>query len=332
MCVKISATYCLQYHHYLACSVARSYRRSFIETAVGVIPNLYANRLFSAWDFSITSHKAAALKHNHIFNELRELLADAQQPIVPSGRWQRSVRFIGELIIHVLVFALLAGVGYGMWLLLRIIDEEQRTNASRLSSMYVAVAACVVQASLQALFGWLGAAEKHTTGRRRLHVTLLRCYVLEMLLAGVLLVYWLQRAETHRCWETHIGQEIYRLVVVDFMVFVLGAFVWNALRWMVWRWLWSTVGRPEFDIARGSLGLVFNQMLLWIGILYAPAMAALVAIKMALTFYVKETSLMYLCRPVTTMWRSAQTMTLFLVMVFVSLLAVITTNGFIITR
>lgn len=195
---------------------------------------------------------------------------------------------------------------------------------------------------MQALFATLARWERYRSGRARLHMTLLRCYVLELVLGGVLLVFWLRRRDANpdagptgepaHCWETNIGQEIYRLLVVDFVVFVLGGWLWNALRWSVWRWWWPAVGLPEFDVARGSLGLVFNQSLLWMGLLWAPPLAALVVVKMAVTFYVKEWSLMWFCRPSTRVWRSAQTATLFLGMVFVSLLAVITTNGFVITR
>lgn len=37
----------------------------------------------------------------------------------------------------------------------------------------------------------------------------------------------------------------------------------------------------------GSLSLIFNQSLLWIGLLFSPLLAAVVSIKMVLTFYIK---------------------------------------------
>lgn len=240
-----------------------------------------------------------------------------------------------QLVVHGLIGIVLLGVGYGQWQLLRWLDERQAGDSEPtgdLATLYVAFGACGTLAALQTLFGWVAAAEPYGNGRTRLHVTLLRCYLLELVLGGVLLAYWLQRSSVRQCWETHIGQEIYRLVVVDFVISVPAALVWNGARWAIWRWLWSPIGRPEFDLAKGSLGLVFNQSLLWAGMLYAPVLATVVALKMAITFYAKEVTLMYLCRPSKTLWRSAQTATLFLVMVFVSLLAVMMTDGFVITR
>lgn len=55
----------------------------------------------------------------------------------------------------------------------------------------------------------------------------------------------------------------------------------------LYRYVWSKIGIPEFDISRGSLGLVFNQTLLWVGLLFSPPLAGIVAIKMIITFYLK---------------------------------------------
>jgi hypothetical protein len=56
--------------------VAESYRRSFIETEGG-LQNVFASKIFCAWDFGIATKEAAALKSSAIYNELRELLSDA---------------------------------------------------------------------------------------------------------------------------------------------------------------------------------------------------------------------------------------------------------------
>lgn len=174
--------------------------------------------------------------------------------------------------------------------------------------------------------------ESYKSGRNGLHVTLIRIYCLEVILIGVQLVFWLTKKFDNPCWESAVGHEIYRLVVVDFFVFVLGGILWHALRWALCVWVWPPIGLPEFDIARGSLGLVFNQSLLWVGLWFAPLLAAIVALKMLITFYLKEATLMYFCKPSTKLWRSSQTGTLFSAMVFVSLLAILTTNGYIMSE
>jgi hypothetical protein len=51
-------------------SMARSYRRTFIETA-GDIKNMFAHKVFCAWDFSTATSEAASLKSKSIYNELK---------------------------------------------------------------------------------------------------------------------------------------------------------------------------------------------------------------------------------------------------------------------
>lgn len=323
-------------------SVARSYRRSFIETTVGARPNtLYAQRLFTAWDFTITSPKAAALKHAHIHTELREMLADCRTPHAPRTALQRALRCAHQALVHAAAAAAIAAVAYALWLLLQLLDEQPPTGG-RLAAMYVAAAACGTLAVLQAAFAALARLEPGRSARGRVHRTLVRTFGLQLAIGGVLLVYWLVRKDgedvdngggaPRPCWETQIGQELWRLVWVDFAVSVVGAWLWAAGRWALWRWMWPAVGRPEFDLARGSLGLVFDQSLVWLGMLWSPALVAVVAAKMAVTFYARESALMWFCRPVARPWRGAQMRTVVLGMVFVALVLVVMVNGFVVTR
>lgn len=50
--------------------MARSYRRTFIETAGG-LKNVVTHKVFCGWDFSIATGEAAALKSKSIYNELK---------------------------------------------------------------------------------------------------------------------------------------------------------------------------------------------------------------------------------------------------------------------
>lgn len=171
--------------------------------------------------------------------------------------------------------------------------------------------------------------ENYKSQRARLHVTLIRIYCLEMILIGVQIFFCLSTNTNSPCWESEVGHALYRLVVVDFVVFVLGDITCHGLRWAICQWIWPSIGLAEFDYAYGSLGLVFNQSLLWVGLWFAPLLSALVAIKMLITFYIKIATLHYFCKPSTSLWRSSQTSTLFSAMCLVSFLTIVTTNGYI---
>jgi hypothetical protein len=50
--------------------MARSYRRTFIETA-GDLKSTFAHKVLCAWDFSTATSEAAALRSKSIYNELK---------------------------------------------------------------------------------------------------------------------------------------------------------------------------------------------------------------------------------------------------------------------
>lgn len=164
-----------------------------------------------------------------------------------------------------------------------------------------------------------------------LNINLMRNFLLQLCIVGVLMFYWLNKAYD-QCWETSVGQEIYRLIVIDFVVSVLFLALFQAARYGINRYYNQSVSLPEFCISNNSLGLVYNQTLLWFGLLFSPLLCVVVVVKLFLTFYIKKLSLIYFCKPQSKLWRSSQTQTLFLVLVFVSLFGVIITHGYIITQ
>lgn len=54
--------------------MARSYKTSFIETSSG-LKNVYANKIFCGWDFSIATAEAASLKSISIYNEIKVIIS-----------------------------------------------------------------------------------------------------------------------------------------------------------------------------------------------------------------------------------------------------------------
>lgn len=100
-------------------SMARSYRRSFIETSGGVHNNL-AHKIFCCWDFGISNKKSATLKHQTIFNDLQETLNEFYHTPEKPSRVQRAYIVLGQITAHVLVLVMLAGLGVGMWAALNV--------------------------------------------------------------------------------------------------------------------------------------------------------------------------------------------------------------------
>lgn len=98
------------------------------------------------------------------------------------------------------------------------------------------------------------------------------------------------------------------------------------------RYIWKGIGVPEFDIARHTLQIIYNQTLFWVGFYFSPLLALVVTLKFWCTWYLKRLSCLHCCKPSTKSWRAAQTQTIFLVMAFLALFAVTIVLGYIMTQ
>lgn len=90
-----------------------------------------------------------------------------------------------------------------------------------------------------------------------------------------------------QCWETAIGQEIYRFVIIDFLLVGCAGALYHLFRFLIYKHVWPNIGLPEFNISRASLGLIFNQTLLWIGLFFSPLLGVVLIVKMIIVFYLK---------------------------------------------
>nr|CAD7432069.1 unnamed protein product [Timema monikensis] len=95
---------------------------------------------------------------------------------------------------------------------------------------------------------------------------------------------------------------------------------------------WKRLGAPEFDVARNTLNLIYNQTLFFVGFYFSPLLAAVIVIKMFIMFYIRKVGVLRNCVPSHRTWRAAQTQTLFLGLAFLSSLGVIILLVYIMTK
>lgn len=140
--------------------------------------------------------------------------------------------------------------------------------------------------------------------------------------------------ETGDCWETSLGQEFYRLLIIDFLVAVVmhaATLIFSMIT------LKKTLGKIhqyllEFDISRNTLHLIYNQTLLWAGLFFCPLIPLIVLLKMTIMFYIQKLIVLKCLRPDDRPWRAAQTETVFFALTLVSLILSFFGYGFIIVR
>ncbi|KAI4533848.1 hypothetical protein MG293_016867 [Ovis ammon polii] len=299
----------------LVYSMSRSFGESY---RVGSTSGVHAITVFCSWDYKVTQRWAIRLQHDNIRTQLKELLAEwqsRQRPRSACGRLQR-VAVLG------LVWLLCLGTTLGCTLAVYTFSElmiESPVSAEREAVLLLLpLVVCLLNLGAPYLFRILAALERHDSPVLEVYVAICRNLILKMVTLGILCYHWLGRRVgtlKDQCWENFVGQELYRLMVMDFIFMLLDTLLGE----LVWR-LFSEKqlkrkGKPEFDIAGNVLELIYGQTLTWLGVLFSPLLPAMQIIKLLLLFYLKKASLMANCQAPRRPWKASHMST-----VFVSLL------------
>ncbi|KAJ8730379.1 hypothetical protein PYW07_017417 [Mythimna separata] len=288
---------------------AYSYRLNFIETSGG-LSHVFANKVFCGWDFGVVTQEAAQLNANSLYNEFKELLNEQNRKKTATSCCIKFAQYVTNVIISIFVVALIVGIQWGLWLLL-----GWKTGLLHWElCVSVVVTACVTLCPL--MFHVVVALEFYNP-RTALYVTLARTWLLDVGALMLLLVYWSQK-HADECWETAFGQEAYRLVLLDSAISLLVLPLFEFTRGLIYNWSKSE-SAPEFNIAYNSLTLIYNQAVLWFGMLFCPLLVIAVTLKLLLLFYIKKECALRACQPARKVWRAAQTQTVLYMFVTLSL-------------
>lgn len=103
------------------------------------------------------------------------------------------------------------------------------------------------------------------------------------------------------CWETMVGQELFKLTMFDLVTTVAVIYGSEFFRAVFIKllnacWCWDLErtfpGYATFSLAENLLHLVYNQGMIWMGTLFAPGLPALNLIKLLIMFYVRAWAVM----------------------------------------
>ncbi|XP_031627951.1 transmembrane channel-like protein 5 [Contarinia nasturtii] len=321
-------------------TTAESYRKSFIATSGGEV--LRAHKLFCSWDLAISNQKAAEMKHHNIYIELKSIVNQIYDNEYSLSIQHKMCSYMVSCVIWIFVIFILIVIGSSI-VFLKDITEYFGDNGDFYTTyientpLFIPVIAVLLILLCQFLFECLGSLEikivrMYRSPRSQLHIALVRNYLLNIVTISSLAWFWLTNSGEKNCWETYFAQCIYRLILIEFVIVVCIGSVFRLIRFLIYKHLWSNIGLSEFNISRGCLALIFNQTLLWIGIFFSPPLAAVIVLKMVATFYLKKMVLINFCKPPSKLWRSSQTFTLFLAMIFVSLTIVIVIALYVLTQ
>ncbi|CAG2245617.1 TMC [Mytilus edulis] len=129
-----------------------------------------------------------------------------------------------------------------------------------------------------------------------------------------------------KCWETYVGQQIYKLIILDFLVGVIITFVVEFPRRIIYKKFHNTnklvnmVGQQEFDLPKVVLDIVYSQTLCWMGLFFCPLTPILGFLKCFIFFYVRKISLLTNCVQPVRPYRTSRSNSLFAAVLFLSFL------------
>uniref|UniRef100_A0AAZ3QGW3 Transmembrane channel-like protein n=1 Tax=Oncorhynchus tshawytscha TaxID=74940 RepID=A0AAZ3QGW3_ONCTS len=264
-----------------------------------------AIKVFCSWDFKVSKKMSVRMQSENITTQLK--VRDRIMPL------QHSCYFVTLSLLDNTVLCLMF-----------FLHCDQRRHEDAEGEVSV-----VHEARLLALPGVVSCGNLLLPGLFNLVTLTLRHLILYILflyrnlllkvsILGVLCYHWLGKIaaepEQHglQCWESFVGQELYRFLLVDFIFTVLytvfGEFLWKRFSQGVLR----RRRKPVFDIARNVLELIYGQTLTWLGLLFTPLLPAVQILKLLLLFHMKKSSLLVNCQASRKLWRASQMSTLFI--------------------
>lgn len=312
----------------------------------------YCNMVFASWDFCITDERTARLKHVSIVQELKSDLAEERRS-AEIASWSRRKKvglFVVRLLVNLFVVAVIVGSLFAVYNATSFSFQRQsqaQTTHKTLALAIQFVPSLVITGLniiVPALFSKLIRLENYSVAFQ-VKLTLLRTVFLRFTSIFVLLLSLYKQincspvrennclegygeCKKPMCWETAVGQQIYKLTMLDFIVGVALVFVVECPRKLIVTRceckLAKVIGQQEFNIPNRVLDLVYSQTLCWLGTFYCPLLPAITFIKYFIIFYVQKFTLMNNSAPSQTPYRASRSNTFFVIVLLLALfLAVI---------
>ncbi|XP_010001603.1 PREDICTED: transmembrane channel-like protein 7 [Chaetura pelagica] len=306
----------------------------------------YCNKVFAGWDFCITDPNAAQLKHHSLQYELQTDLEEERLKRKIAERTTREKLRIYSLriFINIIVIAVLSGCSYSIYKA-TVYSQENSNDVSNMNSqtnllVQYLPSIVITLANLIApqIFSLLIRFEDYSPAFE-IRLALIRCVFLRLASVGVLLFsLWSQisycdsdkcRAcgynyKLYPCWESDVGQEMYKLVIFDLITVVAVTLFVDFPRKLLVTYCsfkpFKWCGLQEFGISDNVLEIINGQTVCWIGTFFSPLLPAIATIKYFIIFYVKKISLIHTRKPAARPVRASSSNFFFLVVLLIGLI------------
>ncbi|XP_077461590.1 transmembrane channel-like protein 6b [Stigmatopora argus] len=308
----------------LVYSMSKSFGQSFrIDKSYSIL----AIKAFCSWDFKVIKKSSVKLMSENICIQLKELLAEVNQKssknTLRQKLWRVAVHFFSWTVCVACTIACVLAIYYFSEYLHQNLQQSSRSVSKdpllyEASLLALPVVVSCINLLLPIMFNLAAWMEDYESPSVRTYVAIGRNLILKVSVLGVLCYHWLGRVAADpssiglKCWESFVGQELYRFLLMDFIFTLLnslfGEFLWRLFSEKVLK----KNRKPVFDIAKNVLDLIYGQTLAWLGVLFTPLLPAVQILKLLLLFYVKKSSVMMNCQAPSRPYRVSQMTTTFI--------------------
>ncbi|XP_031655383.1 transmembrane channel-like protein 5 isoform X2 [Oncorhynchus kisutch] len=274
-------------------SMASSFRKKYVLADSGLGG---AWQLLCSWDFSVTNEKAVRQRKNNLRIQLKESLSEkVQVALLPlTERMKHYGVFLGTWLLST-GMALGCGASvyflcqYDTWRTKQSPDKASGSLLEEAATLLLPFVVSLINLVVPLFYSLFKKIEHYSNPRMQVYAIIVRNVILKMSILGILCSYWMKDvANTFSCWESIVGQALYRLVIMDFLFIMLGSFFGEFLSNVIGTKCIQSLGVPEFDVARNVLDLIYAQTLAWIGIYFSPLLPVIQIIKFFILFYLKK--------------------------------------------
>lgn len=296
-------------------SMAKYFRNNFIN------PHIYSRgiaKLIFCWDFTVTHEKAVKLKQKNLSTEIRENLSELRQEKYRLTFNQQLTRFSAHVAAWLVSTGVTAACCVAVYYLAEYNSEFLKTHRNPGAVLLLPFVVSCINLAVPRFYSMFRLVERYEIPRQEVYVLLIRNIFLKISIVGILCYYWLNivALSGEECWETLIGQDIYRLLLMDFVFSLADSLLGEFLRRLIGMKFITSLSLQEFDIARNVLELIYAQTLTWLGIFFCPLLPFIQMITLFIMFYVKNVSLMMNFQPPSKAWRASQMITFFIFLLF----------------
>lgn len=317
----------------------------------------YTNKVYAGWDYCIKTQKAAKVKYNGIkFEITADLREEKRQAAWNNQAFSDKVKvYVIRVIINIVVIILLGGslalIAYTAQTMIKLQENDYEEILILIIQYVPYLTITILNLVIPIIFQKLVQFEKYKY-ETELKLTLARSVLLRLSSPIVLLAILYQQliitsgevsSSTKKCgndrwsaagsglrgvvkcWESYVGQQLYKLVLLDLLVECGIIMFANIPRSIIYRKfkdkskLVKMIGPQEFDLTQSVVDIVYSQNICWLGMMFSPFIPFMTFLKILIFFYFKIWLLKY-CEAQERPYRTSRSNSLFMLVLLIAFL------------